>query len=212
MPSPKKAQGQARKDLLRAYDQKYRSISNENASAEADHAKEIYYKYHHELNSISQVLFRDMVLASTTRILLYHLNKTTSDISSTYTSDNYFVVLYVIIEAHDKHGGGLSGEGSVETNKMCSAIQCCREFVHFIHERNSCNCLESAYNELKRAYRRTNVCGNCNEDKPAKQIKVCSGCNVALYCSRECQLAHYPVHIEECTWMQDAMSTAECVQ
>jgi hypothetical protein len=74
----------------------------------------------------------------------------------------------VTIEAHDKHGGGVSDEGDFEASKMLSDIQCFREFVRFVHERNSCNCLESAYNELKHTSRRTNVCRYCKEDTPAK--------------------------------------------
>jgi hypothetical protein len=149
-----------------------------------------------------------MVLATGDR----HLNKRQHRIlHQQIMSVIRFVALYVIVEAHDKHGGGVSEKGGVEASKMIDDVYCCRERVRFVHERNACNCLEGAYNELKRTTRRTNNCYYCREDKPANQIKVCSECNAVLYCSRKCQLAHYPEHMEDCKWIQDTMSTAECV-
>jgi hypothetical protein len=156
-------------DLLLAFNQKINSASSEDLSTTAEHvitaAVETYTKCH-EFNRSSQAVFRDMVLATATDILLHDLNKTTSDISSTetYKSAMPSVVWYVIIEAHDEHGD-VSDEGEVEIQKMMwPVMRCCREYVRFVHKRNACNCLESAYNELKRTYRRTNVCQYCMED------------------------------------------------
>jgi sulfatase maturation enzyme AslB (radical SAM superfamily) len=56
--------------------------------------------------------------------------------------------------------------------------------------------------KLKTTMRRTDVCRYCDKHKPAKQIKECSGCKITRYCSRECQLAHYPEHKSMCTLMQ----------
>jgi hypothetical protein len=83
------------------------------------------------------------------------------------------------------------------------------------YQRNSCDCLESAFKELKTTAQRTNRCWHCEKDKPIKQIKECLGCKSALYCSRECQLADYTEHKQKCNRIQeqlkDEMSTAECV-
>jgi hypothetical protein len=37
---------------------------------------------------------------------------------------------------------------------------------------------------VKSTTQRTNRCYYCKEDKPIKEIKKCSGCNCAIYCSR----------------------------
>ena len=103
----------------------------------------------------------------------------------------------------------------IEIENALNYVECCREFVRYVHERNTCNCLESVYNELKTTTRRTNICWHCKESKPVKQIKECSGCKIELYCSRECQLAAYPDHKEKCNRQQerlkDELRTAECV-
>lgn len=119
------------------------------------------------------------------------------------------------IEVFDKRGGVFSHAGRIETTTKTNDISCSREFVRFVNERNTCNCLESAYNELKKTTRRTNLCANCKEHKPNKQIRECSRCKLAFYCSRECQLALYPEHKVICKEIQkrlkDEMSAAECV-
>jgi hypothetical protein len=58
----------------------------------------------------------------------------------------------VYIEVLDKQGGDyLSQSGWIEFNNVIANTDCAREFVHFMHERNFCNFLESAYNVLKKA-------------------------------------------------------------
>lgn len=59
----------------------------------------------------------------------------------------------------------------VEANEMLNDIQCSREYVRFLHKRNSCDCLESAYNKLKTTTQVTNRCCHCNVVRPTKLIK-----------------------------------------
>jgi hypothetical protein len=59
------------------------------------------------------------------------------------------------------------------------------------------------------------MCYYCGGNKPIEQIKECLGCSCVLYCSRECQVAHYPRHKDYCKCIQemlkDEISTAESV-
>ena len=43
------------------------------------------------------------------------------------------------------------------------------------------------------AHRECRGCG-----KPTEQLKLCSRCQMAAYCSPECQRAHWPIHKREC--------------
>ena len=45
---------------------------------------------------------------------------------------------------------------------------------------------------LKRRVVSPPQCANCSEDN--SNLKLCSGCHQARYCSRECQVQHWPVH------------------
>jgi hypothetical protein len=163
---------------------------------------EAYYKYR-KLSSTSQVLFRDMVLSNATGTLLQSLNEA-SNISEFFTCISAWplVQLYVVIEVLDKRRRDLRYEAEIEAANFRCDIQCPREFVRYVHEHNCCECLQSAYNELKTTTKRTSICDYCKELKPAKQIKECSGCKAAFYCSRECQLADYPEHKIGCKRIQ----------
>lgn len=173
-----------------------------------------YLKYL-EHNGTNQALFRTMVLSLATGRLLHEMNQA-ADISdySSYKSVFCLIYLYVAIEAYDKRGGDMSQAGvTVQIKQTLNDIGCSREFVRFVHQRNSCDCLQSAYNELKTTTQRTNMCNYCRGNKPINQVKQCSRCKLTMYCSRECLLAHYPEHKEECKWMQERlkyeMSTAD---
>lgn len=174
-----------------------------------------YYDYC-ELSSTNQVLFRDVILAASTYHLLQILNEA-SDLadSSIFMPALPLVHLIVFIEVYDKDDSQITRFAKIE-NKLLRDIECPRELIRFIHERNPCNCRGSAVNELKATTQRTNRCLYCQEHKPIKQIKECSGCNAAFNCSRECQLSHYPEqHKENCRMTQelckDEMSTAQRV-
>ena len=39
-------------------------------------------------------------------------------------------------------------------------------------------------------------CRGCS--KPTEQPKICERCRMAVYCSRECQVSHWPMHKKEC--------------
>eukprot|EP00026_Physarum_polycephalum_P017363 Phypoly_transcript_18567.p1 GENE.Phypoly_transcript_18567~~Phypoly_transcript_18567.p1 ORF type:complete len:210 (-),score=34.14 Phypoly_transcript_18567:4-633(-) len=53
-------------------------------------------------------------------------------------------------------------------------------------------------------------CQNCNVTQNEKKLSVCSGCQLAHYCSRECQKAHWKNgHKEVCKKNKDAISRAD---
>lgn len=41
------------------------------------------------------------------------------------------------------------------------------------------------------------TCWYCNKMSPAK-LKKCGKCHVAIYCNKECQKSHWPVHKKKC--------------
>jgi len=44
-----------------------------------------------------------------------------------------------------------------------------------------------------------NICANCDKGEECiDSLKTCSKCNMAKYCNRECQLAHWPQHKKDC--------------
>ena len=116
--------------------------------------------------------------------------------------------LFCILEVFDTNNvldlnDEVVSKAIVESRRMLDDIRCTRDIVRFVDKRNSCDCLKSIYNELKKTTTRQNLCHNCNQMKHHKDIKACSKCNTALYCSRECQLAHWPEHKDGCKRLRE---------
>ena len=76
--------------------------------------------------------------------------------------------------------------------------------VSFFRKRIPCNCLDSKYEEVK-SIKKIGICCNTSCSPPDKIKKTvrstmfyCTQCRNANYCSRECQVAHWPTHKQFC--------------
>ncbi len=74
--------------------------------------------------------------------------------------------------------------------------------VKFFKKRIPCSCLDHVYKEVKSSTKMGLCCNNqCSH--PSKQVArntmlYCTRCRQVNYCSRECQIAHWPEHKEFC--------------
>ena len=76
--------------------------------------------------------------------------------------------------------------------------------VSFFRKRIPCKCLDNKYKEVK-SITKIGRCHNPNCSLPDKYKKTvrsemlyCTQCRRANYCSRECQVAHWPTHKQLC--------------
>lgn len=66
--------------------------------------------------------------------------------------------------------------------------------------------------ESRKARREFVQCQNCRQGKNVvKKLFTCTGCNVATYCSRTCQKAHWPAHKSKCNFNQAQNSLLEAL-
>jgi hypothetical protein len=72
-----------------------------------------------------------------------------------------------------------------------------REVTKFFHKRNSCNCLKEKYERLK-TQTKMGQCIYCEQSYERKKLMICTQCQVAQYCSAECQRGHWPSHRDGC--------------
>ena len=72
-----------------------------------------------------------------------------------------------------------------------------RDMLKFFSKRTTCSCLKNMYSEARKNMPKMGKCSYCNGAKERRLLSVCSKCRVAQYCSRECQVAHWPEH-EKC--------------
>ena len=68
-----------------------------------------------------------------------------------------------------------------------------RDALKFYSKRTTCSCLKAMHQEARRIPK-MGLCYGCTEKKERMTLSVCSRCMVAQYCSRECQVAHWPYH------------------
>eukprot|EP00956_Cyclotella_meneghiniana_P022780 scaffold43448_cov51-Cyclotella_meneghiniana.AAC.2 len=107
------------------------------------------------------------------------------------------------IEVRDEYNGALDRKIEITTSIFDIAL-CPRATIRFFHRRNSCDCLQEMYYNLKETTKRTSWCWNCEKVEDIKVFKECTFCKLANYCSYECAVAHWPGHKEQCKeWRKD---------
>jgi len=78
--------------------------------------------------------------------------------------------------------------------------------VRFLKTRIPCSCLDAKYKEV-RSTTKMGICMNTKCSLPEKKVELsemkhCTRCRRASYCSRECQKAHWSVHKDFCTQVE----------
>ena len=73
-----------------------------------------------------------------------------------------------------------------------------RDVLKFYSKRLSCSCLKKMHSEARKILPKVGQCYNCCEVKERALLSVCSRCRVSQYCSRQCQVAHWPEHEKYC--------------
>jgi len=73
-----------------------------------------------------------------------------------------------------------------------------RDALKFYRKRISCQCLKKMHLEARKTIPKMGLCDHCKTEKERVSLSVCSECMIGQYCSRKCQVAHWPVHKGKC--------------
>ena len=73
-----------------------------------------------------------------------------------------------------------------------------RDILKLFSKRTTCSCLKKMYSEARKTMPKLGSCNNCEEVKERALLYVCSRCRINQYCSRECQVEHWPKHQGYC--------------
>ena len=73
-----------------------------------------------------------------------------------------------------------------------------RDLLKFYSKRITCSCLKKIYSDARKTLPKAGCCYNCREVKERSSLSVCSRCRINQYCSRECQIEHWPTHQSFC--------------
>ena len=94
-------------------------------------------------------------------------------------------------------------EAMCDWSKIVELFNCDEHtLVSFCRKRIPCKCLDSKYKEVK-SITKMGIChnGSCSlpgHNAPRSEMLCCTQCRKANYCSRECQVAHWPLHRPDC--------------
>jgi len=74
---------------------------------------------------------------------------------------------------------------------------CKRSLVKYFVNCTPCNCLDELYSKVRSTTPKMSKCVGCGQQKQRSSMFICTGCKRIQYCSKECQIAHVPIHKEE---------------
>ena len=85
-----------------------------------------------------------------------------------------------------------------EGSRSSSSSSIARDLLKFFRKRIDCSCLRKMHLDTRKTATKRGACYHCYEEKERALLMVCGRCRVCQYCSRECQMAHWPSHKCRC--------------
>jgi len=73
-----------------------------------------------------------------------------------------------------------------------------RDVLKFYRKRTTCKCLKKMHLEARKSTLKMGMCYGCLKEYERPSLLICSRCMIYQYCSRGCQVAHWPVHERDC--------------
>lgn len=73
--------------------------------------------------------------------------------------------------------------------------------VRFFAKRSPCNCLDEHLRKVE-CLPKMGFCSGCHKSFEFMDLRKCTRCNLAHYCSRSCQVSDWPVHEKDCPLLQ----------
>ena len=152
--------------------------------------------------------YRDMVVKIFTRIGTNMLLTEQFSISNPVNIANAITVI--------EH---YSGTGDIDETLNCRAVHakirdldpdsssCKRDVLKFFSKRTSCSCLKAKYAKARKSAPKMGICFGCGKEKERALLDVCSRCMVTQFCSRECQVANWDKHRDDCDLMCSDQAT-----
>ena len=116
-----------------------------------------------------------------------------------------FAKVITILEHYDCTGDIIASIYSRNAASKCRDIEYYyisnnkRDILKFYRKRTTCKCLKKMHLEARKCLLKKGICSRCKHEAVRWSLSVCSKCMVTQYCTRECQVADWPEHEENCS-------------
>ena len=148
-------------------------------------------------NSINRkVMINILVRMGTNLFLRAYYDNNSTDVKGMYLA----TTAVTILENYNKE---MSIDTIVQTRYVAAKFrnirenEGCRDELKCFSKRISCSCLKQMYSEARNAPK-MGKCHHCCVATERSLLHVCSKCRIDQYCSRACQIAHWPEHEKQC--------------
>ena len=147
--------------------------------------------------------YRNMAIHFLTRIGTNNM-LLSKDPSAVHRDAAYIACTIMILENYNE---AMNIQSVIITRRVASKVRDLRgcnnrDLYKFFSKRVSCSCLKEAYSYARKTLPKIGYCNHCGEVKERKLLSICSQCRIYQYCSRECQVADWPVNETVCTTCQ----------
>ena len=73
-----------------------------------------------------------------------------------------------------------------------------RDVLKFYRKRTTCKCMKKMHLEARKTISKMGICYGCLKEYKRPSLLICSRCMIYQYCSKDCQIANWPVHESIC--------------
>ena len=167
-----------------------------------DHLRDTFNKHPEVCNTDSyRKMTRDLMLGIGTNLIL--CIKT-----NVWTVPRDIAYIVMLLENYDGSGDINAAFGNRIVASKARDISCVgsgsfRDLLKIYRKRTTCSCLKKMHLETRKTQPKIGACYNCGKEKDRTLLSVCSRCRISQYCSRECQIAHWPSHKYSCDVFYD---------
>ena len=136
----------------------------------------------------------NILLTMGTNMILHRL-RSKDDISL----ERHIGVCALLLESYDGESEFNHVGHSAMANEPVFTNACGkRDILKFYSKRLRCSCLKEQYKQARKTLPKVGGCLYCGRQEKRASLMTCGHCKVPFYCSRECQVFHWPTHKREC--------------
>ena len=104
----------------------------------------------------------------------------------------------LLLDCYDGNGDFRYAYGCAQVKSPVYMNGGTRDILKFYSKRLPCSCLKEMHKEARKTLPKMSKCVHCHKYLERASLMTCGSCKIPSYCSRECQVAHWPSHKKDC--------------